>query len=195
MAARENARVRRGRADRHAARRGMTLLELSISTVVLAFLVFTAATVAKVALDATGEVVVADADAGKERRTDDRLEELLLSASLATLQGVPNQGQVAEFMQEDVVYQDLRFRRVVGFVDGARVYEPALTESAARLYRSTTRSGTGSLVLEDGGTTTTLLEDVTALSVRLDGTKLTVSIDHGHHESVTDVHDLVLRVP
>ncbi len=177
------------------ARRGMTMLELSISTVVLAFLVFAAASVAKVALDATGNVVLADTTAGKERRTDDRLEELLLSASLATLQGIPSQGQVAESLQDDSDYQDLRFRRVVGFAAGAIVYEPAFGATATRLYRSTTREGTGSLVLEDGGNTITLLEDVTGLTVRRSGNKLTVTVEHGRYESETDVHDLVLRVP
>lgn len=175
--------------------RGMTMLELSLSTVVLAFLVFAAASVAKVALDATGTVVVADATAGKERRTSDRLEELLLSASLAMLQGTPSQGQMVEPLQEDVDYADVSFRRVVGFADGAVIYEPAPGTAPMRLYRSTVRTGTGSLVLEDGGSTITLLDHVTGLSVRRSGNKLTVTVEHGDHEIRTDVHDLVLRVP
>lgn len=177
-------------------RRGMTLLEVSISTTVLSVLVFAAATVARVAMVATGAVVSDDAADGKERRTEDRLDELLLSASVATLQGIPaTQGQVAETMLDGVDYRDLRFRRVVGFLNGALTYEPPLGTSALRLYRAVDRVGAGSLVLEDGGATTTLLADVSSVTFRRSGTKLTATVVHGHGDLETDVHDLVLRVP
>ena len=118
-------------------RRGMTLLEISISTAILGFLVFAAATVAKVALDATGDVVLLDVADGVERRADSQLDDLLLSASQATLQGIPsNQGSVAETMLSGVDYQDLRFRRVVGFLNGALTYEPPNGTTAMRLYHA-----------------------------------------------------------
>jgi hypothetical protein len=179
-------------------RRGTSLLEITISTAILAFLVFAAAQASRVAISTADDVTERDATTGDERRTSDRLEEFLLSASLGTLEGLPaQQGVAVEPMQDDVDYQELQFRRVVGFEKGEIAYEPPTGASAARLYRSVDKAGDGTLVLEERGNSSLLLSDVTAVVFRKSGSKLTVEISTGRGDDAPAerVTELVLRVP
>lgn len=179
-------------------RRGLSLLEISISTSILSLLVFAAASSSRVALLATSDVNARDAEAGSERRTSVQLRELLLSASQAELEGVPaGQAVLAEPMQDDVDYQELRFRRVVGFVDGALTYEPPMGAAASRLFRAADPEGDGALVLETANRSAVLLADVRSVNFRRAGAKLTVTITYGHHgeDAITSAIDVVLRVP
>ena len=177
--------------------RGTSLLEVSISTAILAFLVFAAASASRIAITTADDVNVRDAATGGERRTATRFEGQLLSASLSSLQGVPaKQGVVPEPMLEDVDYQELQFRRVVGFEKGAITYEPSLGTPAARLYRAVAQNGEGSLVLENRGQTSTLLAGVQSVNFRRVDSTLTIVVTSGRgDESTVRTTNLVLRVP
>lgn len=180
-------------------RRGYTLMEVTLSTVLLSAMVFAASVASHVALTATSDVTADDIAAGTERRTGDRLDDLLLSASLATLEGIPSgKGVTPEPMQPGTDYADVRFRRVTGFVGGAVAYEPPVTSASAKLARSVDQSGAGSLVLVDGQTTTTLMSDVDSVLFRLSGNKLSATITFGRHDTdaaTSRTIDFVLRVP
>jgi len=179
--------------------RGTSLLEVSISTAILAFLVFAAAHASSVAISTADDVNVRDATTGGERRNASRFEGQLLSVSLSSLQGIPsNQGVAVEPMLEKVDYQELQFRRVVGYEKGAITYEPALGTAAARLYRSVDpKSGYGTLVLENRGQSSTLLSDVRSVVFRLVDSTLTIEVTtgSGHDAPITRTTNLVLRVP
>ncbi len=183
--------------------RGHTLLEITVSTVILSLLILAAATASKIAIVATADVALTDHSAGEERRTLDTIGQQLLSASRATLQGTPSvQGVTAENLQAGVSYQDLRFRKVIGFRNGAVTYEPATGQTAAQLARTVDRLGRGSLVLINHGATTTLLDDVRSVAFQLAGAKLTVTLVLGNATAgdsttgtTTRVLDFVLRVP
>ncbi len=179
-------------------RRGMSLLEISISTSILSMLVFAAASSSRFALTATADVSERDAAAGAERRTAVQLRELLLSASQAELEGIPaGQAVLAEPMQDDVDYQELRFRRVVGFVAGALAFEPPLGTAAFRLRRAVDAEGSGALVYDAAAQSVALLSDVRSVVFRRTGSKLTATITYGQHgeQVTTSVIDVVLRVP
>jgi len=179
--------------------RGTSLLEVSISTAILSFLVFAAASASRVAITTADDVTVRDAATGGERRSAARFEGQLISASLSSLQGIPaNQGVVAEPLLENVDYAELQFRRVVGYEKGAIVYEPALGTAAARLYREVDpKSGEGSLVLENRGQTVTLLSGVQSVIFRLVDSTLTIEVTtgRGREAPTTRTTHLVLRVP
>ncbi len=178
--------------------RGMSLLEISISTSILSLLVFAAASSSRMALLATTDISERDAEAGAERRTAVQLRELLLSASQAELEGIPvGQAVMAEPMQDDVDYQELRFRRVVGFVNGALGYEPPIGAAAFKLRRTVDAVGNGSLVLDHANQSASLLADVRSVIFRRAGAKLTATITYGHHgeDVTTSAIDVVLRVP
>jgi hypothetical protein len=177
--------------------RGTSLMEVSISTAILAFLVFAAASASRIAITTTNEVNVRDAATGGERRNSVRFTGQLISASLSSLQGIPaNQGVVPEPMLENVDYQELQFRRVVGFEKGAIVYEPALGTPAARLFREVDKNGAGSLVLENRGQMATLLADVQSVNFRrVDSTLTIVVTSERGNESTVRTTNLVLRVP
>ncbi len=103
--ARASHRARRGTR----ACRGLTIVELSVSTAILSVLVLAASTASQTALTATADVVANDAEEGTARHALDRLELLLVSASRSTLEGVPvGQGVTPEPLQEGVDYRDLR---------------------------------------------------------------------------------------
>lgn len=177
--------------------RGLTALEVAISAAVVSGLVLAASTASVRAIDVTADVVSADAAAGSERRVVDRLAELLLSASRATLEGIPSQqGSVAEPLQEGVDYADLRFRRVVGFVDGDVAFEPAPGNAPYRVERRAQTQGREALVLIAGAAETILIEEVAGATFRLDGNRLTLTLERGdYRHTVTTSADFVLRVP
>ena len=182
----------------HRLQRGTSLLEVSISTAILAFLVFAAASASRIAITTADDVNVRDAATGGERRSATRFTGQLISVSLSSLQGIPaNQGVVAEPMLEKTDYQELQFRRVVGYEKGAIVYEPALGTPAARLYRAVDpKTGYGSLVLENRGQTATLLADVQNVNFRREDATLTIDVTAGRgHDATTRTTHLVLRVP
>lgn len=179
--------------------RGTSLIEVSISTAILSFLVFAAASASRVAITTTAEVNVRDATTGGERRNATRFTGQLISASLSSLQGIPaKQGVVPEPMLENVDYQELQFRRVVGFEKGAITYEPALGTPAARLYRAVdAKTGYGTLVLENRGQSSTLLADVRGVNFRRVDSTLTIEVTTGHGQEAPIIRttNLVLRVP
>jgi hypothetical protein len=179
--------------------RGTSLLEVSISTALLSFLVFAAASASRIAITTADDVTVRDATTGGARRNAARFEGQLISVSLSSLQGIPaNQGVAVEPMLENVDYQELQFRRVTGFEQGAIVYEPALGTAAARLYRAVDpKTGIGTLALENRGLTSTLLEGVRSVNFRRVDSTLTITVTTGRGNEVptTRTTNLVLRVP
>ncbi len=180
--------------------RGLSALELAISTTILSALVMAASTASQTALTATADVVALDASGGSTRHTLDRLELLLVSASLGTLEGVPAaQGVTPEPLQDGVDYRDLHFRRVVGFAAGAPAFEPPLTAAPVVVQQAFDASGRGALQLVAGGRTSTLQESVRSVTFRRDGARLRVTLalgdaDGTRHETSSSTLDVVLRV-
>lgn len=180
--------------------RGSTLIEALGSSGLLSLLVLAAFATSRTTLTATSTVASADAAASRSDHTFDRLRELLLSASVGTLQGVPPQGVVAEPMQPGVDYDNVEFRIVSGFVGGAVEYVPPVTLKPwqVRLEHDQT-GGDARLVFDDGRSSTRLLEGVQSAAFRLDGKCLHVSLtmvgDAGHDSGMTRDLDFVLLVP
>lgn len=177
--------------------RGLSVLELAVSTTILSALVMAASTASQTALTATADVVALDASGGSTRHTLDRLELLLVSASLGTLEGVPAaQGVTPEPLQEGVDYRDLRFRRVIGFSGGAPAFEPPLTAAAVVIQQAADGRGSGALQLVAGGRTATLQESVRSVTFRRDGSRLRVTLEFGSAAAATSSStlDVVLRV-
>ena len=177
------------------------MIETLTSASVLTLVVFAAAGASRVAMDCTGQVVSIEAAGGRASASLDRVRTLLLSASAETLTGIPasSYGTIAELMLDEVDYRDLNFRTVSGYTDGTRTFVPALDQPPYRLYVVAATQERGSLVLDNGRTSTILLDDVRSLRVRRAGKEVHVVIESAQPESThgSAIHDLgvVLMVP
>ena len=156
---------------------GFTLMEVTLSTAILSMLVLAGATASKVALTATGDVVRLDAAGGRSSHTLEKMRRLLLSASVGSLQGTPaGVNKVPEPMQPATDYDNVQFRIVTGFANNAPVYQPALGTAPWKLYRSVDGRNRGALWLDDGHTTTKLLDDVESAKFQLAGRHLDATL-------------------
>jgi hypothetical protein len=162
---------------RLAARRGFTILETASSAALLSILVLAAFGASQMAMRATSRVASLDAADARSADTLTRLRRLLMPASLSTLEAVPSSppGAAVEPMQDGVVYDNLQFRVVAGFTNGARVYVPALGAAPWRLWFQA-GAGSGALYLDDGSSTTALLEGVRGASFTLTGRSLSITL-------------------
>jgi hypothetical protein len=111
------------------------------------------------------------------------LEQLLTSASRATLQGIPSGGKVLEPVQEGVAYDNLSFRRVSGFLAGTPQFDPPPTQNPWRIWLepdTTVRdgksvpSGTATIYVSDGTRTSSFFTGLTSVAFTLQRTKLTI---------------------
>jgi hypothetical protein len=180
---------------------GFTAVEAAMSSALLSMLVIAATGVCRMTMQATSTVAIVDSADGQGKHAVDRLRQLLLPVSLATLQGIPSSGgKVAEAMQPKVDYADLRFRQVAGFEKGARTFTPPADQPEWRLYRVADQRGNGGeLWLERGGSSCLLLDDVERASFQLDGKRLTIVLTFlqgsQHQESASYQLDLTVMAP
>jgi hypothetical protein len=179
--------------------RGSTLLEAVSSAGMLSMLVFAAFAASRTALRATDTVVGAEATAGRTDHTLGKLRQLFLSASVASLAATPAGGVVPEPMQPDVDYDNVEFRIVTGWANGAPTLVPPAGEAPWKVRVEVAQDGRRSLVHEDGKSTTRLLDDVGAVTFRLDGICLHLSLSSCANDCDVRggdaVLDFVLRVP
>jgi len=156
-----------------------TLISLSIvSLLLITSVIATRSTVQSATLSVTeGALIVRVAS------KESALEQLLLSASRATLQGIPSGGKVLEPVQEGVAYDNLGFRRVRGFLVGAPQFDPPVTQNPWRIWLEpdttvrdgrTVSSGTGTIYVSDGTRTSSFFTGLTSVAFTLQGTKLTI---------------------
>ena len=158
-------------------RGGFTLLETASSAALLSVLVLAAFGASQIAMRATSRVATVDA---ADARTGDaltRLRRLLMPASLSTLEGIPGSppGALAEPMQDGIAYDNLQFRAVAGFQNGARVYVPAIGTPAWKVWFQA-GNGSGALLFDDGRSTTSLLENVRGATFTLTGRNLSIAV-------------------
>jgi len=168
---------RPGRSDRSRRCGGFTLLETVTSAAILTVLVLAAFGATEVAMRASSRV--ASVDAADTRTADalSRLRRLLMPASLQMLEAIPPiANAIPEPMQDGFVYDNIRFRVVAGFASGARVFVPAVGNNPWRVWYQSPGNGDGSLMLDDGKTVTSILENVRNANFTLTGRHLTINV-------------------
>jgi hypothetical protein len=181
---------------------GFTVIELAISSAILAGALFTALSISQAASRASNRsVLAATRDAALTRRLD-CVRRLATRVGSSTLMAVPtadssqgNPSPVLEPMVDGVVYDNLCFREPVGFFEGQATYEPPLGEEPRRieLVRDE-RTGAGSLVLVDGDRSLDLAGDVSAVTFEKNGGELTITLtgsdgpDGGGERSSRQIH-------
>jgi hypothetical protein len=175
------------------------MLELVSSAAILSVLAFAALGASRMAMRSTGAVVSVDAADNRVGESLTRMRRLLMAASRSSLEAVPSQYGVAlEPMQEEVAYENLSFRTVTGYAEGGPVYAPALDSKPWSLSFQAGRLGAGSLVLDDGRSTVTLLEGLRGASFVLQGKQLAITLQTvrpDHEREGTAELRLALLVP
>jgi hypothetical protein len=178
---------------------GFTVLETVSSAAILSLLVFAALGASRVAMRGTGSVVSVDAADSRVAESLTRMRRLLMPASVSSLEAVPSPYGVApEPMQDGVVYDNMSFRTVTGYANGGPVYVPALGTNPWQLFFRAGQNGAGELVLDDGRSVTTLLENVRGAAFVLQGKQLAITLQTARPDYEGDATAelrLVLLVP
>lgn len=156
---------------------GFTLLESVMSTAILSVLVLAAFGASEAAMRAMSRVASVEAADDRVANSLTRLRRLLMPASLSALEAIPPIAMAApEPMQDSFVYDNVQFRIVTGFANGARVYVPPFGTSAWRIWYQAGGGGSGSLMLDDGKSVTSLLDGVRGATFVLRGRHLTITL-------------------
>ena len=184
---------------RHRQIGGFTLLEVVISTGILSMLMLAAATSSQITMTAANSVTKVESSTGNASHFAERLRSYLVPASRSRLEAVPaGVNKVAETMLSGVSYDNIRFRTVTGFRNGAVVLTPAVGTNPWRIYRSVDARGTGSLWHDNGTRQTKLLDDVASASFTLTGKHLYVSLVSSCPDAAGDTtttFEIALLVP
>jgi prepilin-type N-terminal cleavage/methylation domain-containing protein len=158
-------------------RGGFTLIESLMSTAIMSVLVLAAFVASESAMRATSRVASVEAADERVANSLTRLRRLLMPASLSALEAIPPIALAApEPMQDSFVYDNVQFRIVTGFANGARVYVPPFGTNAWRIWYQPGNGGNGSLMLDDGKSITSLLEHVRGATFVLRGRHLTITL-------------------
>jgi len=160
---------------------GFTLLEAVLSASIFSVVLYGGVTVANLSVRTTRESMNMRSEALKRERLAEKSHKTLVSASLATLEGIPSGGgMLPEPLLDGVAYTNVSFRKVVSFQSGAPVLDPPPGMpplSLSFVPDAVAADGTGSLVLFDGGATIELMNDVSNLSFSLSGRQLQIKME------------------
>ncbi len=180
---------------------GFTLVESLISTAMLSVILISGVVVTRSAMLSSERSLNEDGARAGLDRLQQRAQQYLRSASRATLLAVPTGGTKAVAMVDGVTYNNIEFRRVVGFAKGAVVYQPPVTKPPYRIYfQAELPNGSGSIYLDDGVQTVPLVRSITAASFTKSAKRITLDFS-GHPESgcakatARTTEEIVLRVP
>lgn len=159
-------------------RAGFTLMEVLVSTLLLSFLILMAGVVTRGAMGSTARTVVLDATDARLQRTLHRVRQRLTAASLSTLEAVPDGAALPAPMADDVVYDNVDFRQVVGYAQGAPLYRPDPADAPMRLWFEADPAGgpTGTLWFDDGEQQVALMRGVEDVEVIKTGKRLAVAV-------------------
>ena len=159
---------------------GLSLLELVVTSSVLAVVIYAAFSTTRLAVDAADQAMTSRQIAQQRSNTNERSLRQLASASLNSLQAVPTGNNfLPEPMQQGNDYDNLQFRKVVSYSNQSPVYEPPLGQVAYRMFlqKADDNSPIGDLMLEENQNLHTLATNVANLSFRLDRKTLTMTYE------------------
>jgi prepilin-type N-terminal cleavage/methylation domain-containing protein len=155
---------------------GFSIPELAVALAMVSVLLAAGISASHGAITATSSIVSRDTVDSGIARSMHKIEELLVSASEDSLEGVPNGAGggygVPEPMQDGVDYSDVRFRSIVGFAAGAVVTDPPAGSAPRRFWRSTTGTTAGTLWFDNGKGALELLNGVTLLTFQRHGREI-----------------------
>ncbi len=155
---------------------GFSVPELAVALAMVSVLLAAGISASHGAITATHSIVSRDSVDSGIGRAMHRIEELVVSASGDSLEGVPADPAgvygVPEPMQEGVAYSELRFRTVVGFAAGAVVTDPPAASPPRRFWRALTGPDAGTLWFDNGQTALQLLTGVTSLTFTRQGREI-----------------------
>lgn len=169
-------------------RSGFTIVEVLVSTGVLSLLLLLAAQVSRASLSSTHRTVAIDVLDARVERTFGELRPLLRSASLATLMAVDSKvGGPAQPLVDGVIYDNLEFRDVVGWANGAALLEPPLTDPPYRLWFVAGVAGRGAIWFDDGRSAWPLMDGIDGVSIAKTGKRLAVDLAFHRPDARGDV--------
>jgi hypothetical protein len=143
--------------------------------VLLSFLLILGITMAKSALASANRTVEVDTAAARLDAALDRMRAQFVATSRATLQAIPTGGTAPEDMLDGVVYDNIRFRRIVGVSLGAPLFFPTTDLPPLRFYVGTANL-TAALLFDGGDGTTVLVPDGGTASFTRSGDQIVVSL-------------------
>jgi prepilin-type N-terminal cleavage/methylation domain-containing protein len=153
---------------------GFSIPELAVALAMVSVLLAAGISASHGAITATSSIVSRDSVDSGIARSMHKIEELLVSASEDSLEGVPGGGGygVPEPMQDGVEYSDVRFRSIVGFAAGAVVTDPPAGSAPRRFWRSTGGTTAGTLWFDNGKGGLEILNGVTSLTFQRHGREI-----------------------
>ena len=188
--------------NRNPQQSGFTTIELGISGAVFGMIILLGVEASRSALNSTFSSVQRSERTQSMSRSFKDLGTQLTSAGISTLVATPaGSGSVPEAMQDGVSYNNVSFRRAIGFADGNVVYDPPAVLPELKIsylaWDPKRPKTTGVVSYFDGARTHILHTKVTALSVVKNGSQLAFSITpySGQEQSTPLTFGIVIRSP
>ena len=104
--------------------RGFTAIELLLSTAFLSLVLLSGVVAARSATTVARDSIRTNAAEGRALRAQEQIRQILLAASIGSLEAVPEGGGPVEPMADGVEYDNVHFRRVLSCGPGGQVLEP-----------------------------------------------------------------------
>lgn len=179
--------------------RGVSSLEVVIAASILGPMMLFALSASQNSMTTARVSASASEEQVRSERASESMGSLLLGAAQDTIQAVPaGEQSVPETLMEDLVYDNLQFRRASGWSEGVRAYDPPLGSGPIRVelafggYHQGER--TTNLVQIDGDRSTVLASDVTDLRITRSGNRYTIRwTEATHSEPRSIVHTYLVR--
>jgi len=162
-------------------RAGFSLLEVSISSSLLAVAVLTALSISQAATRASTRAVVSSTREAAISRRLESVRRVVTRIAASTLRAVPSSSSdgsinpVAEPMLDGIVYDNLSYREPVGFLAGETTYLPPVDQDPRSIgLVHDESSGLATLVLVDGDNSFELVDDLSDVAFTRVGDELTI---------------------
>lgn len=136
---------------------GFSAVELCVASALLAFVMSIGVVTAQAALRSSNRIVRTDSVAGRIDVALERFQQALRPASLASLEAIPPGGTTPAPLVDGVVYDNLSFRRVVGFAAGAPILSPSPGAPPLRFLEVAGANGATAFAYDDGAHSTSLV--------------------------------------
>ncbi len=183
--------------------RAFTLAEATLSTAIFGVLLAGVTAITGGAMGSMKASSDASEEVAKTTRSENSIHSVLLSASLSSLTAIPPGGRLAEPLQEDVVYNNLSFRRVVGIEGDKADVEPDVDLPPYSLFLETAEDGTLQVVLDMDENRVVVASVVSGLTIVRNRSTLAIDISYsGTDSSYNDSSrsqptrlEMVLRTP